>query len=342
VERPILIVDDEPTVRAMIADLLTGLRFRVLEAGSAERAVAMAREIPIGAFLVDVQLRGASGLDVCRAVRQMDEYKASPIIIITGLHERDILLEAFAAGCDDFINKPIDGVVLLARLRALLQRMEYFEELERTRRMLNRYLSTRTREVAEASTKTGEMPAPEQRDLVILFTDLRGFTALSEELTPDELFRQVSSQLEDQVDLVYEYGGYVDKFGGDGVMAVFDKSDRVRQSCLCALRMIEKAQRNATQDDRIRQLAIGIHAGNAVIGNIGSADHMDYSVIGTNVNLAARLCGHAERMSIVVSEAIKNAASGDLRLNFHSGRMVSIRGLKDQVMVYSLSERRPL
>jgi len=226
----------------MIADFLRGLRYNVLQAGTVDRALAIAKETPVGAFLVDVQLRGQSGLDVCRAIRQLEEYKASPIIVITGLQEREILVEAFAAGCDDFVNKPIDGVVLLARLRALLQRMEYFEELERTRRMLNRYLSTRTREVAEATTKTGEMPAPEQRDLVILFTDIRGFTALSEEMRPDELFSHVSAQLEDQVNLVYEHGGYVDKFGGDGVMAVFDRADRVRQSCLCAIRMVEKVQ----------------------------------------------------------------------------------------------------
>ncbi len=340
-ERPILIVDDEEPMRGIIADLLRGYGFRVVQADSIEQALTFSKEFPIGAFLVDVQIRGSSGLDFCRTIRSIDEYKVSPIIVITSVQERNILLDAFGAGCDDFIIKPIDGVVLLARLRAQLQRMEYFEELERTRRMLNRYLSTRTREVAEFATKTGSAPAPEHREFVILFTDIRGFTELSEEMPPRELFHLVSSQLADQVNLVYEHGGYIDKFGGDGVMAVFDKPDKVRQSCICALRMIEKAQGvAATGDERIRQLGVGIHLGPAVIGNIGSADHMDYSVIGTTVNLAARLCGHAERMSIVVSEALRNAAGSDSRFHFHSQREVNVRGLREPVMVYSLSESR--
>jgi len=340
VERPILIVDDEEPMREIIADLLTGYGFRVVQADSIEQALTVSKEFPVGAFLVDVQIRGRSGLEFCRKIRSMDEYRVSPIIVITSIQERNILLDAFGAGCDDFIIKPIDGVVLLARLRAQLQRMEYFEELERTRRMLNRYLSTRTREVAEFATKTGATPAPEHREFVILFTDIRGFTELSEEMRPGELFHLVSSQLADQVNLVYEHGGYIDKFGGDGVMAVFDKPDKVRQSCVCALRMIKKAQGvEGTGDERIRQLGVGIHLGPAIISNIGSAEHMDYSVIGTTVNLAARLCGHAERMSIAVSEAVRNAAGSDPRFHFHSQREVNIRGLREPVTVYSLSER---
>src|SRR5262245_17268401 len=252
-------------MREVVANLLSGYGFKIIQADCIEEALTLSKESPIGAFLVDVQIRGRSGLDFCRTIRQMEEYKVSPIIIITGIQERHILLEAFEAGCDDFIIKPIDGVVLLARLRAQLQRMEYFEELERTRRMLNRYLSTRTREVAEASTKTGSPPAPEQREIVILFTDIRGFTALSEEMQPAELFQHLSSQLADQVNLVYEHGGYIDKFGGDGVMAVFDKADKARQSCICALRMVEKARTvSSGEGDRIRQLGIGIHMGPAV------------------------------------------------------------------------------
>jgi class 3 adenylate cyclase len=164
-------------------------------------------------------------------------------------------------------------------------------------------------------------------------------------MRPDELFSLISSQLADQVNLVYDYGGYIDKFGGDGVMAVFDKADRVRQSCLCALRMMEKVTRArplglpAGVDERVCQLGIGIHMGPAIIGNIGSVEHMDYSVIGATVNLAARLCGHADRMSIVVSDAIRSAAAFDPRLHFHSERQVTIRGLREPVTVFSLSER---
>ena len=173
---------------------------------------------------------------------------------------------------------------------------------------------------------------------MVCFTDIRGFTALTEEMDVRTLFPIISSALAAQVRLVYEHGGYIDKFGGDGLMAVFDGPDRVRQSCLCAIRIIEKANVE-TEHRAMGQLAIGIHSGRAVIGNIGSPEHLDYSVIGTSVNLAARLCGHAEPMSIIVSKAVRDAVSGDSTFDFHSERQVTIRGLKQAVTVYGLAAR---
>src|SRR2546422_4288734 len=134
-------------------------------------------------------------------------------------------------------------------------------------------------------------------------------------MEPEKLFSLLSACLAEQVELIYEFGGYVDKFAGDGVMAVFDGKDYVRQGCLCALRIMQSARKSdGTGEQRIRQLGIGIHAGRVVIGNIGSPEHLDYSVIGTTVNLAARLCGHAEPMSIVVSSAVRDAVPNDLQL----------------------------
>src|SRR5262245_13669571 len=98
-------------MREMIAELLTGYGFRVVQAESIEQALTRSKEFPIGAFLVDVQIHGRSGLDFCRTIRGMDEYRVSPIIVITGIQERNLLLDAFGAGCDDFIIQPIDGVV---------------------------------------------------------------------------------------------------------------------------------------------------------------------------------------------------------------------------------------
>jgi class 3 adenylate cyclase len=81
---------------------------------------------------------------------------------------------------------------------------------------------------------------------------------------------------------------------------------------------------------------IGIHVGRAVIGNIGSPEHLDYSGIGTSVILAARLCGQAEAMSTVVSKAVRDAVPHDARLRFHSEREVPIRGIKGSVTVFRL------
>jgi adenylate cyclase len=127
---------------------------------------------------------------------------------------------------------------------------------------------------------------------------------------------------------------------GDGVMAIFEGPNRVLQSCLCALSIFENARlKHSDLSDEMRRFGIGIHAGRAVIGNIGSPEHLDYSAIGSTVNLAARLCGQAQAMSIAVSKAVRDAAAGDSRLNFHSKREVVVRGIKDTVTVYALSMR---
>ncbi|MSR15661.1 MAG: adenylate/guanylate cyclase domain-containing protein [Gammaproteobacteria bacterium] len=89
----------------------------------------------------------------------------------------------------------------------------------------------------------------------------------------------------------------------------------------------------------VLQLGIGIHAGAALIGNIGSEQHLDYSVIGETVNLAARLCGYAEPMSIVVSEVVRDAAIGAEGFIFTAPCQVPIRGLKHPITVYNLQQR---
>jgi len=338
VTRSILVVDDNDLVRSTIAAMIERQGYTVLQAETADQAIAIARESHIDAFLLDMEMPRTSGMELCRTLRAMEAYRVTPILFVTGAGEQRHLAEAFVAGCDDFINKPVDALILRARLRGHLDRLSYYAQLERVRQELNHYLSKRTREVVEAAARSGKILRPEHRDVVVLFTDIRGFTALADEMEPETLFSLLSPWLADQVDLVYEFGGYVDKFGGDGVMAVFDGEDKVGQSCLCALRIMESARKSdGSGNEKIRQLAIGIHAGHVVIGNIGSAEHLDYSVIGTTVNLAARLCGHAAPMSIVVSKAVRDAAPNDRRLHFHSEKQVAVRGLKESVTVYALS-----
>jgi adenylate cyclase len=227
--------------------------------------------------------------------------------------------------------------VLRARLRGHLKRTEYFQQLEQTRRTLNRYLSRRTLEVVEAASKTGVPLPPCEREMSILFSDLRGFTELSGGIEPGRLFDLVSSLLACQVDIVHAHGGYVDKFGGGGVMAIFDGPGMIVQS-LCA---IEVAFHPRGIVPTSWNSGIGVHTGRAIIGNIGSPEHLDYSVIGTAVNVAARLCGNAGPAAIVVSEQVRAGAADDPRLCFHSERRIAIKGVKEPVTVYTLSSPFP-
>lgn len=336
--RTILIVDDDSASRSLLQTILERAGYDVIQSDSGEQALAIVHTLHIDAFILDVEMPRMNGIALCRALRKVESHRRTPIIFLTGSDGDEILDSAFSAGGDDFISKPCNAVAVRARLKSHLQRAEYSHRLEWLRGVLKRYVSRRTLDVVEnASVSGGELPLPQEQDLAICFTDMRGFTTVSEETEPTRLFQLVSDLLSAQVQIIHEFGGYVDKFGGDGVMAIFEGPDMVLQSCLCALRILESAAlKDVGLAEQTHGFGIGIHTGRAVIGNIGSPEHLDYSAIGSAVNLAARLCGQAQAMSVVVSRAVRDAVAGDVRLNFHSERNVPIRGIKDPVTVYTL------
>jgi adenylate cyclase len=313
----------------------------VVEAESGDEAIALAQTHPIDAFLLDIELPELNGLVVCSQIHLIERYRDTPIIFIADAgYDNALIQEVLEQGGDDFIRRPYMLMAVRARLRTNLQRVDYLKGFERVRRILKQYLSKRALDIIENLPLTESPPPPEERDLAVCFTDMRGFTAFSEEMEPTRLFALVSTLLAEQVHIIQGYGGYVDKFGGDGVMAIFEGPDMVLQSCLCALAIIESVRADdASGVDEMRRFGIGINTGRAVIGNIGSPEHLDYSAIGNTVNLAARLCGQAQATSIAVSKAVRDAVAEDPRLSFHSERQVPIRGIKGLVTVYTLSRR---
>ncbi len=339
--KTVLVVDDISIIRTIVSELLGRRGMRVLEAATAEQGLELARSHPVDAFLLDIQLPGMSGIELCGAIRSMDPYRSTPVIFITSLEQQTVVQEVLEAGGDDFIHKPIEGVILCARLGNLLQKTSYLRQLERVGLSLQRYVSPRTEQMARDYAITGHVPAPRQLEVCVLFSDVRGFTETSLEIDPVVLFDLLSEHLATQVDLVYRHGGYVDKFAGDGMMAVFDGEDMALKSCLCALDILG-ASRDLTvrKNSKIHQLGMGIHQGPAIIGNLGSQEHLDYTLIGKTVNLAARLCGMAD-MSVVVSQTVREALLGERRLNFHSERKAAIRGYKQSIAVFEVDYAAP-
>jgi adenylate cyclase len=337
-KRTILIVDFDKSARNALQRILEPEGYDLIQAESGEQALALAMALHVDIFLLAIEMPRMSGIVLCRELRAMEQYGLTPIILLTGNSGDGLLHEALTIGGDDFIQKPYTSITVRARLKIHLERLEYFQRLDRVRGILKQYLSSRTLDAIEQFTPNGALPEPEERDLAICFTDIRGFTAFSEQTAPGHLFSLVSQLLADQVNTIHDYGGYVDKFGGDGVMAIFDGPEMVLQSCLCALSMLESAEiKDSVGSEEIRRFGIGIHTGRAVVGNIGSTEHLDYSAIGSTVNLAARLCGQAQATSVIVSKAVRDVVAEDPRLSFHSERQVEIRGFKEPVTVYTLS-----
>jgi class 3 adenylate cyclase len=338
--RTILIAVDDSGARDSLQTILESEGYDVIQADSGDQAIAVTRTLQIDAFLLDTEMPGMDGINLCREIREIERHRSAPIIFLIGRYNDHDIDGAFSAGGDDFVVKTGGAFALRRRLRSHLERVEHAHRVEYLRGVLKQYLSKRTLDVVENPSVTGQLPPPQEQDIAICFTDIRGFTAFSEETEPSRLFTLVSALLSDQVQIIHEFGGYVDKFGGDGVMAIFEGPDMVLQSCLCALRIRESARlKDVGLTSEMNGFGIGIHTGRAVVGNIGSPEHLDYSAIGSAVNLAARLCGQAQAMSIVVSKAVRDVVAADSRLAFHSERHVRIRGIKDPVTVYSLNRR---
>lgn len=334
----IMIVDDDDCTRSLYNRMLTKAGFTTIEAECGEDALLIAEHEHLNGILMDIHMPGINGIETCRRLRKMKQHRVTPILFLTANDKTEILKEAFSAGGDDFIQKPIKTVVLHARLQGHMQRAHYYHELENLQKNLNRYISPRTQEMVERYTKTGRLPPPEQQDMCIMFTDIRDFTLLSQKSDAEEMFTILSQHLGEQVDLVYQHGGYVDKFGGDGIMAVFEGEDKSERACHCALDIIEMSQQHCESKHEIQfKPGIGVYNGEAILGNIGSSEHLDYSVVGNTVNLAARLCGHAKSMSIVAATSVRDDISNMHNLHFTNEHDVKIKGIDNPVSILNLS-----
>jgi adenylate cyclase len=184
----------------------------------------------------------------------------------------------------------------------------------------------------------------EKREVSILFSDIRGFTTLSESLSPEELVRLLNDYLSPMTRIVMEEKGTLDKFIGDAVMAIYnaplDVSGHAAHACRSAVKMLQRleqlnagfAKRGMPRID----IGIGINTGEAVVGNMGADIRFDYTAIGDTVNLSARLEGLTKfyGTQILVSEATRSRAGEGFL--FREVDLVRVKGKNEPVAVYQL------
>jgi adenylate cyclase len=149
------------------------------------------------------------------------------------------------------------------------------------------------------------------REISILFSDIRGFTSLSETIAPDFLVRVLNEYLGEMTDIIFDHEGTLDKFIGDAVMAFWgapiDDKDHARKSVSTAIHMVRAVdtfnERNRKDGYPPLKIGVGVHTGKAIVGNIGSNKRLDYTIIGDNVNLASRLEGLTKEygLSLLIS-----------------------------------------
>jgi adenylate cyclase len=212
-------------------------------------------------------------------------------------------------GADDEL---IGRVTVLQDITAIKE-LERREQ-ERLRSVFRRYVSPQV--VEEVLAGGADIGAPIERDVVVIFADLRGYTSLTEGLDPRVLVEQVLNRyFTAMTEVLYDHGGTIDKFMGDGIIGVFGspiaRADDVQRSLLAAVdlqRAFAELRRGWRAElGRDIGMGIGLEYGRAVVGNIGSEQRLDYTLIGDVVNTANRLCGIAQAGQIIVSYQLVDA-----------------------------------
>ena len=337
----VLVVDDTAQNRRLMEAVLSPLGHAVSGAASGREALDLIAAEPPDLVLLDIVMPEMDGYEVCRSLRADPATQMLPIIMLTSSGDQDKVV-AIEAGADDFIARPFDPHELLARVRSLLRIKEYHDtiqaqaaelaelnltlesrvsaqvdELEHLGR-LRRFLSP---QLADLVVSGGDeaLLTSHRREITVVFCDLRGFTAFSETAEPEEVMAVLGEFHKELGQLIFEFGGTLERFAGDALMMFFNDPFPCPNPPLQAVRMAVAMQERIAElragwQKRGHDLAlgIGIAVGYATLGRIGFEGRFDYGAVGSVVNIAARLCGEAVGGQILLADRAYAAVEGNV------------------------------
>lgn len=334
----ILVVDDNADLRDYVSHVLQRQGYQVRTAHHGEMALEMAQSQPPHLILTDLMMPGMSGLELIQRVRETEGLATIPVVLLTAKVDDETRIEGMEQGADAYLNKPFNDRELLAEVRNLLA----LKANERRVAELNQYLteSVLRRFLPNSLVKKaahGELQLdlkPEPRLVTILFSDIVSFTPLSNQLGAGRVAQLLNEYLEAMTEVIFACNGTVDKFMGDGVMALFGAPEELSPQAqarhgVTAIQHMYQAlhglnQRWQTQGIEPVQFRCGLHQGDAVVGLFGSSVRADYTAIGPCVNIASRLQEAAVPNGALVSETVAQHLSPS---EIGEGFSLSLRGV---------------
>jgi adenylate cyclase len=318
----LLIVDDTPDNLFLMGALLED-RYAVMTAENGEVAVAIAGSAtPPELILLDIMMPGMDGYEVMRRLRRNPATAAIPVIFLTALTSIDEEQFGLDLGAVDYITKPISPPVVLARVNAHLERSSNARRLEALSHKLGRYLAPQVYRSLFDGSRDAEIKT-QRKKLTVFFSDIKDFTASTAKWQPEEITFLLNSYFSEMSKIAHEYGGTLDKFIGDAMVIFFGDPDTrgVREDALQCVKMALAMQKRMGElqalwrhmgADKAFQVRMGINTGYCDVGNFGSDLRMDYTIIGSEVNLAARLEQAAEPGSILISRETWELVQGEI------------------------------
>ena len=332
----VLVVDDLADMRDLIAGSLRRKKYRVVTAPNGKRGVELAKEVRPDLIITDWMMPQMSGPELIESLKSDGELNSVPIILLTAKSDEESKLIGTEVGADSFLGKPFNDQELGSIVKNLLSLKSREREVENlnhmlTETVLKRYISPSLVDRIVSGEISMDKPA-EMRCVTVLFSDLANFTTTSEKLGPQVISAFLNEYLTRMNDIIFEHGGTIDKFIGDAIMVMFgapqdmSATEQARRASDCALAM-QRAMDHISKEWEPEgaghlRMRIGMHQGEAIVGNFGSDKRSDYTCIGPTVNLASRIESVSKPGTVFLSQeladlldasAIEEAGSFDLK-----------------------------
>jgi len=349
-KRTILVVDDEPVNIQVLQNQLQLQNYRVLTAGDGMQALDLMQHENPDLILLDLMMPRMNGFEVSQTIRKSYSPSELPIIMLTAKDQTDDMVVGFESGASDYITKPFNKNELLERINVHLGLKTAITEIKTMLKTFEKFVPAKfLNRIAKEGITHIKIGNAESDVITILFTDIRSFTHLSESMSPQDLLDFLNSFFKCMNAAIHRHNGFIDKFIGDAIMAIFDNPDasnasEAHDAVLAAISM-QEALRGFNRDRRETaaschdiEIGIGIHSGPVIIGTVGSDDRMDSTVIGDAVNIASRLEGLTKyyKTKIIVSSEIYHLLEKDTSLLWRKLDDVYAKGKDRPIGIYEV------
>lgn len=334
----LLVVDDNKVNRLLLGRSLEQQGHHIEMAENGAQALELMRQKEFDLVLLDIEMPEMNGYQVLEITSHDLKLRDIPIIITSALEEIDSVVKCIEMGAEDYLTKPVNPVLLRARIGASLEK----KRLRDQQRELVRKFATS--EVATDLQTSGFSLGGKFVEATAMFSDIRSFTTIAEAQTPEETIELLNTYYTLMFEAISDQGGVVNQMVGDGLMAIFgaplSQPDHCDRSVKAALDMISMI--NLLNLDRVSQgkseirIGIGIASGQVIAGYTGTIHRATYTCVGDTVNLASRLESHTKVVGkpILIDGNTQNALSGGIQTV--SEGTYQLKGKTQDVMVFSV------
>jgi class 3 adenylate cyclase len=339
----LLVADDNKVNRLLLARSLELQGHSVAMAEDGVAALERLQREPFDLLLLDITMPGLDGFQVLERMKADAALRDVPVIVTSSVEGLESVVRCIELGAEDYLTKPVNAVLLRARIDSSLEKKRLRDQ---QKALVRRFA---TSEVAQDLERSGFALGGRRIEATVMFSDIRGFTALVESTPPEATIDLLNSYYALMFEAITSHGGVVNQMVGDGLMALFGAPmplDDAQHAAVCAaqdmmqLLALFNADREAAGLAPVR-IGIGIASGEVVAGYTGTQQRATYTCVGEAVNLAARLEEHTKVVGrpILVDAAVR-ASVGD-RLPLEPLGSVSLEGVSPRMAIYAVPTELP-